>query len=372
MSKRSLAWGAGALVALALVPGGGLIYYQASGGEGCTRCHEIQPAFEMWTNSAHRSIPCADCHGGLLTPDAGFHAANLRRLVRHLRDDVPQQILVMGWRDVERIAGQCRRCHQQEYAAWLNGPHSATYADIFLDEEHNRKRLLIDDCLRCHGMHFPGGIADLVAPLATSGPWRLLVPELAAQPAIPCLACHEMHRRGAPLGRRVARKERPPGASQLTMPPSLALFDRRTKVHLAAAAMPVPEVFEGARRVRMSPDRRQALCYQCHAPEADAQAKSGDDRTGLGVHEGLSCLACHETHSQTTRASCAGCHPRWSNCGLDVETMDTTFKDRASRHDIHTVKCADCHPKRAPAKRKQAARQAPVRLVALGTPSVLP
>ena len=42
------------------------------------------------------------------------------------------------------------------------GPHSTTYARVFTDREHNRKRLLIDDCLRCHGMHFEGGIRALV------------------------------------------------------------------------------------------------------------------------------------------------------------------------------------------------------------------
>ena len=55
----------------------------------------------------------------------------------------------------------------------------------------------------------------------------------------------------------------------------------------------------------MSQDPRQALCYQCHAPrqpEAGTvaavngwgrQVGSGDDRTPMGVHEGLSCLSCH-------------------------------------------------------------------------------
>lgn len=346
--------GVTALLLLVVLPGGGLIYYQTSAGEGCARCHEIRPSFDMWTNSTHRSIPCADCHGGPLTLDAGFHANNLRRVVRHVRDEVPAQILVMSWRDIERITNKCRECHQQEYAAWRTGPHSTTYADIFLDKEHNAKRLLMDDCLRCHGMHFPGSIEDLVTPLATQGPWKLLAPEIARQPAIPCIACHQVHRHGAPLGPRAQRKSRPPAVTEEIARPSLALFDRRTKVHLAVAGMPVPEVFEGERKVKVSPDQRQALCYQCHAPEPGAQAGSGDDRTGLGVHEGISCLACHQTHSQNTRASCAGCHPRWSNCGLDVETMDTTFKDPNSRHNIHTVKCADCHPKGIPPKRQQA------------------
>ena len=109
--------------------------------------------------------------------------------------------------------------------------------------------------------------------------------------------------------------------------------------------------------VRMSPDQRQALCYQCHAPVAGAfQAGTGDDRTGLGVHEGLSCLSCHLKHGQKARASCATCHPRLSNCGLDVEKMDTTFLSAKSKHNIHFVKCGDCHTKGVPQK-KVVARQ---------------
>jgi hypothetical protein len=340
-----------AAAAALLLPGGGLVVYQASGGETCTRCHEIRPSFDMWTNSSHRAIPCQDCHGGLLTPDLEFHAGNLRRVVKHARGEVPPQVLLARWQDIERTMEKCRSCHRQEYAAWQAGPHSATYADIFLDEEHNRKRVLMDDCFRCHGMHFHGSIRDLVEPVNSSGPWRLRLPEMASKPVIPCLACHEIHRRGAPLGPRDRTAVPAPAREEITFP-SLALLDRRTEMHVPATVMPVPAMLDGERPVRMSPDRRQGLCYQCHAPRAEAQIGSGDDRTGAGVHEGLSCLACHEKHNQTTRASCANCHPQLSNCGLDVETMDTTFKDPASKHNIHWVKCADCHPKGVPAKKK--------------------
>ncbi len=335
---------------LLLLPGGTLLY-EASGGESCTRCHEIRPSFDLWAASTHRSVACKECHGGVLTLDPGFHAGNLRRLVSHARDEVPQQVLLVRWKDVERVTATCARCHQQEHAAWKAGPHSATYADLFLDPEHNRKRLLMDDCLRCHGMHFQGSIGDLVGPVDTKGPWRLKIPELADKPAMPCIACHEVHRRGEPLAPRQRKIVRLAAGEEISRP-SLALFDRRAQLHLGTAGMPVPQVLEGERVVRMSPDRRQALCYQCHAPLANAQAGSGDDRTGLGVHEGLSCLACHSAHNQTTRASCSGCHPRLSNCGLDVETMDTTFKDPKSPHNIHTVKCAGCHPKGTPPARR--------------------
>jgi hypothetical protein len=42
-----------------------------------------------------------------------------------------------------------------------------------------------------------------------------------------------------------------------------------------------------------------------------------------------------------------------SHCGIDVEKMDTTFADAKSKHNVHWVRCADCHqhgiPKAKPA-----------------------
>jgi len=328
------------------------VAYQATGGESCTRCHEIRPAFDLWAQSTHRSVPCAACHGGLWTFDLSFHWKNVRQLWQHLKGDVPAQIVLREPREVARMIARCRDCHRQEYARWQAGPHAVTYAEIFLDEKHNSKRLLMDDCLRCHGMHFPGSIDQLVTPIDTRGPWRLLRAELASQPAIPCLACHEIHRRGEPLARQRPRLS---GPRQEVFRPSLALFDRRTQVHLSTASMPVPQVIDGGRPLVMSRDSRQALCYQCHAPLASRELASGDDRTCRGVHEGISCLACHAPHSEDTRASCKTCHPRLSNCGLDVETMDTTFKDPSSKHNIHFVRCVDCHPQGPPRRKAQRA-----------------
>jgi hypothetical protein len=255
---------------------------------------------------------------------------------------------------------RCKTCHEQEFAAWLGGPHSVTYADIFLDKTHNRKELLMDDCLRCHGMHFDGSIRELVSPLNTEGPWKLTTAALATRPVIPCLACHQMHRQGQPLAKSKLNEHLPGGQQEIARP-SLALFDRRGLDSVALQRLPMPEMREGPRRVRISPDRRQALCYQCHAPLATFQVGSGDDRTPIGVHEGFGCLACHEKHGEKTRASCANCHPRLSNCGLDVETMDTTFKSADSPHNIHLVKCVDCHRKGVP-RRIQGG--GPVRLAA--------
>jgi hypothetical protein len=342
-----IAAGSTGLAVLALL--GGNLFYGANVGEGCARCHEIRPMYEAWTNSTHRSVPCSDCHGGTLDPDPSFHAGNLRRLVMHLTGRPPEQIRIRHT-DVDRLLSSCERCHRQQFADWKSGPHGATYERIFADSDHNAKRMLMDDCFRCHGMHYAGDIGDLVEPLSLQGPWRLSRGEMGAKPAIPCMACHKVHRLGEP---RTGRPKVENPHQQERIRPSLALFDRRTGMHIPAADLPLPVMMDGERRIGLSQDPRQALCYQCHAPLPGAQAGSGDDRTPRGVHEGISCLACHGTHGQNVAASCATCHPRLSNCGLDVEKMDTTFASKTSRHNIHSVTCANCHPKGVPPGRRQ-------------------
>jgi len=337
------------IVCAILVLPGASLYYSYSDGRSCTRCHEIWQPYRDWHESVHRNIACSECHGDVLTFDAGFHLKNLRQLSKHLRGEIPEQVRLKT-DDVLKIEKRCEKCHRQEYAAWASGPHSATYSKIFLDQSHNQKTLLMDDCLRCHAMHFQGSIRDLVVPVDTRGPWKLRDSQLAGRPAMPCLTCHQMHRHGDPLARPAAKAD-DAGPHQEITRPSVALFDRREQDYVSLDHLPLPQMHEGDRLIRISPDQRQALCYQCHAPDATAQVGSGDDRTPVGVHEGLSCLACHEHHGQTTRASCATCHPQLSNCGINVETMDTTFKNAKSPHNVHTVKCADCHTKGVPKKK---------------------
>ena len=96
--------------------------------------------------------------------------------------------------DVVEMMPDCQSCHRKEYADWHAGPHRATYSEIFTDPSQNKKQRLMDDCLRCHGMYFEGGIRDLVQPQDAKGPWQLVHSELANKPAIPCMACHQVHR----------------------------------------------------------------------------------------------------------------------------------------------------------------------------------
>jgi hypothetical protein len=324
-------------------------YYGGDEGMGCARCHEIRPMVDTWAASTHRGVTCRGCHGSSFSADLRMHAKSLRRMWLHSRGETPEQIHIRH-RDVAPLVERCSSCHRQERADWESGPHGAPYAAIFINPEHNASQQLMDDCLRCHAMHFEGGIRDLVTPLDRKGPWTFVNEEDAGLPAVPCLACHSVHRKGDPLAPRSDRGL-VAGPAQEVVRPSLALYDRRALEPVGLERLPLPAMREGERLVKASPDRRQALCYQCHAPRAGNEVFSGDDRTPVGVHEGLSCLACHAKHGLKTRASCAGCHPRLSNCGIDVETMDTTFKTPDSRNDVHRVACLDCHPKGVPKKK---------------------
>src|SRR5664280_2514868 len=307
--KRRILWLALAVpvVLLLLAVPAGSAYYAAAGGKACIRCHELEPAYHAWAASAHRSVQCKECHGSIFSTDVAFHLNNVRQLWRHLRGQVPERLLVQQ-RDISRgMNERCGKCHQQEFAAWAAGPHHATYERILLNSDQNTKRLPNERSLPCHDMHRPGS-------------------PLVLRPAI-----------------SAANPPPPP-------PAPMAFYDRREQVHVRAELLPLPAMFDGARPVSVSPDARQAICYQCHAPDHTFQAGSGDDRTCVGVHEGLSCAACHGGHDLNARASCAQCHPRLSNCGLEVERMDTTFQSAASRHNIHFVKCADCHAAGVPAR----------------------
>ena len=230
-----------------------------------------------WAASTHRTVPCKGCHGTSLSADLRMHLKNAQRVWLHAAGQSPEQIHIRH-RDVMALVDRCRSCHAQEYGDWKRGPHGVGYAAIFLDPTHNRNQQLMDDCFRCHGMHYEGGITRLVAPVDRKGPWRLTDARMADEPAIPCLACHQVHREGKPLGPHVTPSRRPSTGEEINRP-SLALYDRRSLDHVAVADLPLPAMHDGARGVHVSPDQRQALCYQCHAPRAEAQVFSGDDRT---------------------------------------------------------------------------------------------
>ena len=77
--------------AILLLPGASL-YYSYSGGKSCTKCHEIWQPYRDWHESAHRNIACSECHGDVMTLDAGFHLKNIRQLITHVQGEAPELV----------------------------------------------------------------------------------------------------------------------------------------------------------------------------------------------------------------------------------------------------------------------------------------
>ena len=333
--RSRLLWAAVLFPAVFLIASGvgGMAWFHfGNPAKTCASCHEMADVHSAWSESSHRTLHCRNCHGGSLTLDAHALHAHLNRVVQHFRAS-PDQPIRLREEQVLAMQEACRGCHPQSFADWQASRHSAPYARMFLNASHNESQQLAPECLRCHGMFFDGHIEDLVTPIATKGPWAMKNRAKATQPVIPCLACHQNHTPAA--GFRSAQ-----------------LYVRHERSSISADRLPLVAVTQGDRPVKASSDPRQRLCAQCHTPNAFRRLGSSMDRTPAGVHEGLSCLDCHSSHSNSAKASCAACHPAQSHCGLNVEKMDTTFLSLGSKHNIHFVACGDCHEGKRPAAKK--------------------
>ena len=344
MKRRMILLPVSVLAALLLLGAGYAGWNAASPERSCASCHEIVPSLEIWLESAHREVQCDDCHGTALSN--GFHSLKEKgsMLFTHLGSREEPVRPGLDEEGVLEVMRNCVRCHRDEYEAWMAGGHSATYGDIFLNEEHNLMEKLYPDCFRCHGMYNDGNIAGLVEPLSTTGPWTLKQAHKAGDPVIPCLACHPVHMENATLSDAASYDD--PEAMFYERPerhPLTGLYLRSDRMHLRADLLRKPEMYREGEEVLVSDDPVQRICMQCHAPNWLHEAGTEDDRTPTGVHEGISCRACHRGHSNDARNACLSCHPAVSSCGQDVRTMNTSYRDRNSPHDIHRMECADCH-----------------------------
>jgi len=313
---------------------GGIVWFNFGNPQNtCAVCHEEASHVHSWQNSFHRDLHCRNCHGSSLTLNIHALTEHANRIVQHFRPAPAEETRHLTEAGVLALQQACRKCHPRSFADWQASRHAVTYKDIFLDPKHNQMEQMAAECLRCHGMFYDHHIEDLVTPLSRKGPWKLKDPAKEFQPVIPCLACHQVH------------------ATAPGFHPS-QLFIRHEQASISADQLPITPITHNGEPVKVSSDPAQRLCTQCHAPNALRQLGSEDDRTPFGVHEGLSCLDCHSSHSNSAKASCATCHPTNSHCGLDVEKMDTTFFSPTSKHNIHFVTCGDCHNGQRPVKGK--------------------
>lgn len=323
----------------------------ASPEKTCASCHEIGNSVTMFARSAHRDLACSECHGTAMSN--GLHSIREKGMMvlHHARSRFIEDIR-LNQEQVLAVMDNCTRCHATEFAKWNTGGHSVRYRHIFLDNKHNETEQLNPDCLRCHGMFSDVTIEEVVEPLNKKGPWNLKNPKMLDIPAIPCLACHLVHKKDStrftpdyfnPRNVFYLRKARTSS--------KVSFYSRVFKAGIPAEDLPRLSLTEGKRHVHVSDDPVMRNCIQCHAPNSHHEAGTSDDRTPRGVHEGISCVTCHLPHSNDARASCSKCHPPVSNCKIDVTLMNTSYADPASNHNIHWVACLDCHAGGVPGRK---------------------
>ncbi len=299
-----------ALIAVLLIAAGMSAYgaYKlASEEHTCLKCHSQREACDRWAGMAHDSISCRSCHDGAM--NSTWHVATHSfDLAMHPDKVGPEKNIRLDEEQMLAIDRNCRNCHETAYAEWASSGHGTTYAKIFLNEEHNKMEMMADRCLVCHGMFFDGNTADLVRPLDTDGPWELCEPAMADWPAIPCLACHQVHAEHYPAPNPDYSDPAVIAARPKTKSTTLGFYSRSGHQYLSVEDLPPVTMRDGAERVVVSVDVKQRACYQCHAPNSRHEIGTSDDRTPTGVHQGLSCLACHSPHGSTLAESCSGCH----------------------------------------------------------------
>lgn len=304
----------------------------------CAKCHEIAPSHTAWLSSAHADIQCIECHGTALSS----FKEKTGMIRKHFSGRQYHEEIHLNEEQVVEITDRCIQCHQAEHAGWLASGHAVNYREIFMDADHNALEKPYWDCFRCHGMFYDGNINDLMY-LDEDDPssWIIKDKRQERRPAVPCMACHQMHTDNPVSKRYVSPAD---SGSDVSRNPRTALYVRADKMYLRSDLLTPVMMRDGDRQVNRATDPCTALCQQCHAPDYVHRAGSRDDRTPTGVHEGIGCTACHRMHSGSASESCILCHSDVSkNCKQDVRNMNTTFWSRNSPNDVHRINCVSCH-----------------------------
>ncbi len=265
---------------------GGLVWFEFTPPEKtCVTCHEIRGAKEAWSHSAHTNVSCKACHGGTVESIAAM-CDNANRAFKHIIGKGNGKKRLTS-DQIERLNVACGECHKEEYAGWKR-THGSPVSKFLTDEKHNMAWKPADNCLKCHGMYLEGNLNDIISREGLSKTWTFRKESVGKKSAVPCIACHQMH-----------------------SPDSLAFYSRADEMRfLPNELFSQKIVTKAGKKVWLSSDVKQNLCRQCHAANAEGVVRSGDDRTPMGKHEGISCLACHKGHSMDAKKSCGSCHEK--------------------------------------------------------------
>jgi nitrate/TMAO reductase-like tetraheme cytochrome c subunit len=300
-----------ALIAV-IVFGGGFVAYKfydftQNNPKFCVGCHLMQPAYDSWAKSEHKSLNCHDCHH-LTIPEQN---QLLISFVLHRPNKVPErhkgQVIVSS--------KYCNQCHTEA------GGKAARINKSLFHAKHVYMEQI--ECTECHGEVKPD----------KSGLHHFLPTEKF------CTKCHkgkQVHGEGmgglACINCHTDRtKDLKPGRLKCLYCHSM---DENIRTQLKEEATmdvrffaPDPSVIKKAIKIRFSETSpMQFYCYECHKPHTAGKVKPKTEDC-LRCHQGtpkigkhkvhlnmdMQCKDCHKPHMwRVTEASakkdCVACH----------------------------------------------------------------
>ena len=106
----------------------------------CGRCHTMDPELKAYAMSAHREVPCAECH---VEPGVvGWIKAKIngtRQLIGVLTGTFPTPIPAPDHADLPPTSTTCIRCHDPKTLVASGGPVKLVIQEKFREDEPNTK-----------------------------------------------------------------------------------------------------------------------------------------------------------------------------------------------------------------------------------------
>ena len=141
--------------------------------------------------------------------------------------------------------------------------------------------------------------------------WHIKSTSQAERPAMTCLACHQVHAEQPQHKPYITKngKERSVLLED-TKRPATALYMRSDKRHLPADKLFQTTMHDRDSVIKVTDDPNAWLCMQCHAPNNRREVGTEDDKTPTGLYEGMSCLDCHNPHSNQLKNNSRNVHTK--------------------------------------------------------------
>lgn len=256
-----------ALVSIASVGGARLYAYVQDDPAFCRSCHGMELAWDRWSQSAHSSVRCGDCH-------QQSTLASAEQLVKYAMRD-PRNVSKHSSVGDE----SCVKCHASDNPRWSQIASTAGH------RKHVEEEKIA--CTKCHSLTIHRSESSKQVCGACHTERQVKVPEMAN---LHCLTCHDFL------------------TTQTNLLPDR---ERCLTCHIAMPQVKVTWPSDAPMKWK---------CGSCHKPHEQSSVWVGcvacHEKAGLGGlhaetgHTGTACETCHRPHEWrvSTRGPCLACH----------------------------------------------------------------